>query len=59
MGESELEIDIKAQNTVLQFPEGTPSWFKSLIEKMTAKNWKERINIGEVIASLTAQQWGI
>lgn len=56
MGESELEIDCKAQNQPLEFPEGTPEWLQGVINGMTAKEWKERMGIEWVISQLSAGQ---
>jgi serine/threonine protein kinase len=49
MGETEMEIDLKAQNEELKFPEHCPIILKDLITQMTHKNWKTRINIQQVI----------
>ena len=48
-GETELECDIKAKNDPLIYEEGCPEWFKTLVEKMCHKEWKERIDINGVI----------
>jgi hypothetical protein len=48
-GEDELEMDIKAKNDPLEFAEDCPAVLREAIEKMTRKEWKERISVDQAI----------
>lgn len=42
-------MDIKSKNDPLEFTEDFPAVLREAIEKMTRKEWKERITIGQAI----------
>lgn len=46
-----MELDIQAKNDPIVFPEWTPPELRELIEGMTAKDWRKRISIDEVLSS--------
>ncbi len=48
-GEDDLERDISAKNLQLVFDESCPKVLVQAIQKMTRKEWKERISIDQVL----------
>lgn len=48
-GEDELQMDIKAKNDPLPYAEDCPEVLKNVIDKMTRKDWRQRINIDQAI----------
>jgi len=48
-GEDDLDMDIKAKNIPLVFDEQCPSVLVEVIQKMTRKDWRERITINQTL----------
>lgn len=55
MGESDYAIELRVEKESLNLLEEYPSWFKLAISGMTAKSWKDRITIDQVVAILSAE----
>ena len=48
-GEDDLQRDISAKNIELCFSEDCPTVVVDAIKKMTRKDWKDRISIGQAL----------
>lgn len=53
LGDTDYVIEYRAENEELKFSPQCPAWLRNVLQKMTYKNWKDRITIEEVIKLLT------